>query len=144
MEVLRAKLSDKAKFLWMAPGVNSRGALASGFGGKFDAASANFVYILACEAKNIPENLIEQLKKAEFVAVQTSYIQPWDQVADVILPNPIWAEKEGTTTNLEGRIQKLEKAIKPPAEVKDELETLVELMEKLGYTPANANLVINR
>jgi formate dehydrogenase major subunit len=134
MDVLRQKLSGKAKFLWMAPGVNSRGALAVGLGGSFNAESAKFVYILASEAKDIPEKLMEQLKKADFVAVQTSYIQPWDQGADVIIPNPTWVEKEGTTTNLEGRVQKLVKAIKPPIEVKDELETLVELMEKLGYT----------
>ena len=143
MELLRRELAIKAKFYWMPKGVNSRGALAVGINGSFDAISAKFVYILAAEAKDIPDELIEKLKRAEFVVVQTSYIQPWDQVADVIIPSPIWAEKEGSTTNLEGRVLKLAKAVNPPIEVNDELDTLLELMEKLGYSPMNNKMVSN-
>lgn len=143
LELLRRELALKAMFFWMPKGVNSRGALAAGICGSFDAISAKFFYILAAEAKDIPEELVEKLKRAEFVVVQTSYIQPWDQVADVIIPSPIWAEKEGSTTNLEGRVLKLTKAINPPIEVIDELDTLLELMEKLGYSPASNKLASN-
>lgn len=140
MEVLRRELSGKAKFFWMAPGTNSRGALAAGLGGAFDVSAARCVYILACEfGRDFSklEDLLEQLKNADFVIVQTSYVQPWDQVAHVILPAPIWAEKGGSVINLEGRILKVAKAVEPPTEVKDDEEILASLMERMGYKSAS-------
>ena len=36
------------------------------------------------------------------------------ELADVVLPGNVWAEEEGTTTNLEGRVIKYNKAVDPP------------------------------
>jgi len=132
LEILRRELAGKAKFFWMAPGTNSRGALAAGLGGPFDAEAARCVYLLACDEGKVCEGLLAQLDKADFVAVQSSYIEPWAEVADVILPTVIWAEKEGSITNLEGRMLKVNKAVEPPAGVKEEAEVLKALAEKLG------------
>jgi predicted molibdopterin-dependent oxidoreductase YjgC len=133
LDILREKLSDKAKFFWMAPGTNSRGAAAVGLTGAFDANAAKCVYIMACETKDISEELLEKLKEADFVAVQTSYIEPWDEIADVILPSAQWAEKEGTVINLEVRTLKVAKAVEPPTNVKQDEEILSNIMEKMGY-----------
>ncbi len=124
LEVLRRELTDRAKFFWMAPGTNARGALAAGLGGPFDAEAARCVYILACDEGKVCQELMAQLKEADFVAVQSSYVEPWAEVADVILPTVIWAEKEGSVTNLEGRVLKVAKAVEPPGEVKGEGEIL--------------------
>jgi len=131
LAVLCRELAGKAKFFWMAPGTNSRGALAAGLGGAFDAKPAKGVYVLACDEGKVCEELLTQLKKADFVAVQSSYIEPWAEVADVILPTVIWAEKEGSVTNLEGRVLKVAKAIEPPAGVKDEAEVLKALTDRI-------------
>ena len=131
LEVLRRELADKARFFWMAPGTNARGALAAGLGGPFDAEAARCIYILACDEGAICEELLAQLKKSDFVAVQSSYIEPWAEVADVILPTVIWAEKEGSVTNLEGRVLKVAKAVEPPGEVKGEGEILQAIAGKL-------------
>lgn len=131
LKVLHHELAGKAGFFWMAPGTNSRGALAAGLGGAFDAEAAKGVYVLACDEGKVCEELLVQLKKADFVAVQSSYIEPWAGVADVILPTVLWAEKEGSVTNLEGRVLKVAKAVEPPAGVKDEAEVLKALADKL-------------
>jgi len=132
LAVLRKELAGKAGFFWMAPATNSRGALAAGLSGAFNAEAAQNVYVLACDDGKVGDELLARLKKANFVAVQSSYVEPWAEVADVVLPTVIWAEKEGTITNLEGRTLKVAKAVEPPAAVKGEAEVLKALIGRLG------------
>ena len=54
------------------------------------------------------------------------------EFADVILPTTTWSEDEGTTTNLEGRIIKINKAQAPVGESKPDWLIQVELAERLG------------
>ncbi|MBM3212314.1 hypothetical protein FJZ33_08845, partial [Candidatus Poribacteria bacterium] len=131
LSVLRRELSGKAKFLWMAPGTNSLMASTVGLNGKFNPQKAKFVYVLAGDAGKPDESIMTQLKDAYFVVVQSSYAEPWAEVADYILPTVTWAEKEGTITNLENRIIKFSKAIQPPVGVKTETEILEAFKEKL-------------
>lgn len=130
LDALRKEFGEKASFYWMAPGVNSLGALAAGLGKNFSAAKC--VYILACNDEGPSSDLMEKLGKADFVAVQTSYMEPWSEFADVILPSVNWAEKDGTITNLEGRNLELKAAVEPPKGVKGEIEILEALANKLG------------
>lgn len=53
----------------------------------------------------------DALKKIEFLIVQDSYLTETALMADVVLPALTWAEKEGSYTNLERRIQFTRKAI---------------------------------
>ena len=54
------------------------------------------------------------------------------EFADVILPTTTWSEDEGTMTNLEGRIIKINKAQEPLGESKPDWLIQVELAERLG------------
>jgi assimilatory nitrate reductase catalytic subunit len=54
------------------------------------------------------------------------------EVADVVLPGNVWAEEEGTTTNLEGRVIKYNKAVDPPAEARLDWEIVCDLARRLG------------
>ena len=54
------------------------------------------------------------------------------EFADVILPSVTWSEDEGTVTNLEGRIIKINKAQEPIGESKPDWQMQVELAERLG------------
>jgi assimilatory nitrate reductase catalytic subunit len=53
-------------------------------------------------------------------------------LADVVLPVCQWAEEEGTLTTLEGRVVRRRRAVAPPAGVRDELEVLADLADRLG------------
>jgi NADH-quinone oxidoreductase subunit G len=55
-----------------------------------------------------------------------------DRHADVVLPAESHAEKEGTVTHPDGRIQRLRPAIGHPHEVRPEWQALVELAHRLG------------
>ncbi|HEU4584338.1 MAG TPA: molybdopterin oxidoreductase family protein [Gemmatimonadaceae bacterium] len=52
--------------------------------------------------------------------------------ADVLLPCGVWCEDEGTTTNLEGRVIKINKAVELPGEARRDWEIACELARRLG------------
>jgi assimilatory nitrate reductase catalytic subunit len=52
--------------------------------------------------------------------------------ADVVLPGSVWCEDEGTTTNLEGRVVKINKAAEPPGEARRDVWIACELARRLG------------
>jgi len=55
------------------------------------------------------------------------------KLADVILPAAAFAEKDGTFTNCERRVQRVRAAVPPPGEAKSDWKILGELAELLGY-----------
>ena len=50
--------------------------------------------------------------------------------ASVVLPGCTWVEKEGTVTNLDGWVSKLNPAISTPAEARPDFEILLELLRR--------------
>ncbi len=54
--------------------------------------------------------------------------------ADVVLPVTQWAEEEGTTTSVEGRVIRRRRALRPPGLARSELWILAELASRLGST----------
>ncbi len=62
---------------------------------------------------NLPNsgNVKEALGNLDFLVVQDLFMTETAESADVVLPALSWAEKEGTFTNMERRIQKLRKVI---------------------------------
>jgi assimilatory nitrate reductase catalytic subunit len=54
------------------------------------------------------------------------------ELADVVLPGSVWCEDEGTTTNLEGRVIKINKAADPPGEARRDVWIITELAKRLG------------
>ncbi|MFP5336776.1 MAG: molybdopterin oxidoreductase family protein [Actinomycetes bacterium] len=68
------------------------------------------------------------------------------RVADVVLPVAQWAEEDGTTTSLEGRVLRRRRAVAPPAGVRTELEVLHALAARLGHPtgfPSDATAVLD-
>lgn len=72
------------------------------------------------------------LEKLDFLVVQDLFITETAMLADVILPGSSFAEKDGTYTNTERRVQRVRKAIEPLAG-KAEWEIISEIMSRLGY-----------
>ncbi len=75
----------------------------------------------------------EVLKRLEFLVVQDIFITETGELADIILPGVTFAEKDGTFTNTERRIQRVRKAIPPLGESRADWKIIQELSKAMGY-----------
>jgi formate dehydrogenase major subunit/formate dehydrogenase alpha subunit len=71
------------------------------------------------------------LDKTEFIVLQELFFSETAPYADVILPAASFAEKEGTFTNTERRIQRVRKAVEPPGEARLDTWIVAELARRL-------------
>lgn len=76
---------------------------------------------------------IEALKSLDFLVVQDIFMNETAELADVVLPAASFAEKDGTFTNTDRRIQRIRKAIDPLGKAKADWEILAELSTMIGY-----------
>lgn len=74
----------------------------------------------------------ETLKKLDFLVVQDIFMNETAELADVILPASSYAEKEGTSTNAERRVQRVRQAIEPVGVSKPDLTIFTMIGERLG------------
>lgn len=75
----------------------------------------------------------KRLDDLDFLMVSDFFLSETAERADVVLPAAQWAEEEGTTTNLEGRVLLRQRATPPPPRVHTDLEILAALASRLGY-----------
>lgn len=96
-----------------------------------------FLYIMG-ENPMVSDPDINHVKKAlnnlDFLVVQDIFLTETAELADVVLPASSFAEKDGTFTNTERRIQRVRKAINPVGDSKPDWQIIMEIMNKLGYT----------
>ncbi|NIV45523.1 MAG: molybdopterin-dependent oxidoreductase, partial [Gammaproteobacteria bacterium] len=52
--------------------------------------------------------------------------------ADVVLPAAIFAEKDGTFTNSERRVQRVRKGVEPPGQARADWQILIDLANACG------------
>lgn len=76
---------------------------------------------------------IKTLKKLDFLLVQDIFMTETAELADVVLPAACFAEKDGTFTNTERRVQRVRKAVEPPGDVKEDSHIIIELARRLGH-----------
>jgi len=72
------------------------------------------------------------LKNAEFLVVQDIFLSETAQLAHVVLPAASYAEKDGTFTNTERRVQRVRKAIEPLPGCKTDWEIICLVAQKMG------------
>jgi formate dehydrogenase major subunit len=77
---------------------------------------------------------LKALKNLEFLVVQDIFMTETAQLADVVLPSTCFAEKDGTFSNTERKVQRVRKAVEPPGEARGDLSIIMELSSRLGYT----------
>ena len=75
----------------------------------------------------------EALERIDFLCVQDIFLTETAQLADVVLPAASFAEKDGTFTNTERRIQRVRKAVEPPGEARQDWEIICDVSTRLGY-----------
>jgi len=74
----------------------------------------------------------EALKRVGFIIVQDTFLTRTARMADVVLPGVSSAEKDGTFTNQEGRVQRVRRAIRPLGEAKADWQILCDIGNALG------------
>jgi NADH-quinone oxidoreductase subunit G len=97
---------------------------------------------LICLGEDAAENGADPRVLAELPCLVVTGLLPnaTTDAATVVLPGSGFAEKRGSMINVKGRLQRLNRAISPPADVRDDWEILRDLI--LGLTGSNGLYMI--
>ncbi len=79
---------------------------------------------------NATRHHMEQL---EFLAVQDLFINESGAYADVVLPAASWAEKDGTFTNTDRRVQRVRKALEPRGQARSDIDIICDLAKRIEH-----------
>ena len=74
----------------------------------------------------------EALEKLEFLVVQDIFLSETADLAHVVLPGTSFAEKDGTFTGTDRRVQRVRKAVEPVGEARPDWQIICELAKKMG------------
>ncbi len=104
----------------------------------FDGAIAGEIKVLYIVGENPilsepdTKNVKKALESVEFLILQDIFLTETAEFADVILPACSFAEKEGTFTNTERRVQLIRPAIKPPGDAKPDWWIICKIAKEMG------------
>jgi formate dehydrogenase alpha subunit len=75
----------------------------------------------------------KSLQNLDFLVVQDIFLTETARLADVVLPSACFAEKEGTFTNTDRRVQRVRKAVEPPGQAWEDWKITCEISGRMGY-----------
>lgn len=78
-------------------------------------------------------HVLRALSSLDFLVVDELFMTETAKLADVILPGRSYAEKEGTFTNTERRVQRVRKAVEIEGETREDTWIFTEIMNRMGY-----------
>jgi len=78
----------------------------------------------------------QALESLDFLVVQDMFLTETAKLAKVVLPAASFAEREGTFTNFEGRVQRLRKALNPLGDSLPDWEIILRLADNMDYSMA--------
>ena len=78
-------------------------------------------------------HIIKALESLDFFVIQELFMTRTAEYADVILPGVSYAEKEGTFTNTERRVQRIRKAVTLKGDMRADTDIIIDLMNAMGY-----------
>jgi predicted molibdopterin-dependent oxidoreductase YjgC len=79
-----------------------------------------------------PAEARRQLQALDFLVVQELFMTPTADLADVVLPAAAYAEKEGTATCTDRRVQRLRKAVEAPGEARPDWQIIQDVAGRMG------------
>ena len=86
-------------------------------------------------AKVFGADALQEIRKNVKTLIYVGIHQnPTAEAADIVLPVASYAEKEGTFTNFEGRVQRIRKAVEPLAETLPDWDLLLNLLGLVGVS----------
>jgi NADH-quinone oxidoreductase subunit G len=112
------------------PGLDTDGILDAAIAGKIKA-----LYIMGSDPVKShpdPEKVRLALSKIPFIVVADLFITETAKYAHAFIPVCSFAEKEGSFTNIEGRVQQFERAFLPRGQSRPDWQVLAELMAMVG------------
>ncbi len=77
----------------------------------------------------------DALRALEFLVTQDIFLNETAQVSDVVLAGASFAEKDGTFTNTERRVQRVRRAIEPPGDARADWQIICDLGRRLKPAP---------
>ncbi len=83
---------------------------------------------------SLPDNAVvaKALDNLDPLIVMDFFMSETAERADVVLPSAVWCEDEGTTTNTEGRVIKINKACDPPGEARTDWDIVCDIARRYG------------
>jgi formate dehydrogenase major subunit/formate dehydrogenase alpha subunit len=90
------------------------------------------LYVMGDDPIGSDPGLKPVLAKLDFLVVQDIFMTETAQMADVVLPAASYVEKSGTFTNLERRLQQVNRAEEPYGESRPDWEILAAVAKKMG------------
>jgi formate dehydrogenase major subunit len=139
--VENAELRGKFERAWGVPIPPRKGWHLSGMFQAMEHGDLSALYVIGENPANSEadqHHAISLLKGLDILVVQDMVMTATAELADVVLPAAAgWCESEGTVTNSERRVQRVRRALPPPAGVKDDIEILCELSRRMGKDLGN-------
>ncbi len=135
-KVFKEEVAEKFEKAWNTPLSRKVGLTVSEMLSAAEKGNIKFMYIMG-ENPMVSDPDINHVRKSlnnlECLVVQDIFFTETCEMADVVLPATSFAEKDGTFTNTERRIQRVRKAIKPVGDCKPDWKILMDIMNLLGY-----------
>ncbi|HUF84195.1 MAG TPA: NADH-quinone oxidoreductase subunit NuoG [Acidimicrobiia bacterium] len=113
-----------------APGLDAAGILESAVQGQVQ----GLVILGADPIADFPDRVVARraMDHVGFVVAVGAFLTESSRHADVVLPTALWGEKEGTTTNLEGRVLRVSQQVTPGGTPMADWRVATELALRLG------------
>jgi NADH-quinone oxidoreductase subunit G len=96
------------------------------------AADGSVQALFCLGADPIGDGLMDSRGALRFLVVQELFLTPTAEEADVVLPAPSWAERDGTYTSGERRVQRFYPGIEPMGEARADWQILAQIGERVG------------
>ena len=78
-------------------------------------------------------HVIHALESLDFLVVDDLFLTETAKYADVVLPGRSYAEKEGTFSNTERRVQRIRAAVAIPGDTRLDTDIFIDIMNRMGY-----------
>jgi formate dehydrogenase alpha subunit len=97
--------------------------------------SIKALYVVGSDLANYPDNsrIKKALAKLELLIAQDIFANKTVELAHVVFPGAAAAEKSGTFTSTDNRVQCLAKAIEPPGDAREDWDILSEFANRLSF-----------
>ena len=127
--------APRAKFeeAWGVPLSGELGLALTQMMGAVDEGDVKAMYILGENpvlSEGDASHVTHSLPKLDFLVVQDIFLSETAKLADVVLPGSSFAEKTGTVTNTERRVQLVNRAVARPGEAREDLEILLDVARR--------------
>ena len=123
-----------------AQGAMDMGCLPSGSGlgvpAMIDAAAAGTIKVMYVMGENLASagaHVAGALDKLDFLVVQDMFMTATAEKAHVVLPSAAFAERDGTQTNSERRVQRVRKAVEPAGSSEADWQIICDLAKAMGH-----------